>query len=316
MLLIISCHILQYYHLELCYYLNVGVQVFFVISGFLYGTKEITSPMDFVKKNFKKILVPYYIFLFLVIAVYSISCPEKLSVKTLLGSIFRAGTLSGLGHLWFVGYILFCYLITPYLYWFRKSIPYNASFKKVITIYLGTFLILQLLGFAFRSYFTPPFIGCYLIGFFLSDMKCRFGMRPMDILLPVMMTLAILSNTLDIYIKYVQGIEFEGIHQIMFSEYSHYAHLFLGVALFLAMFKLFSESKYTTLLILSDKCSYHIYIVHQLFILSPFTLMAVTPIPMVSIFLVLLAILLSGSMLYVVSEKLMTNAHLIKNSIF
>lgn len=47
MILIVVCHMFQYYDHELCHWFNVGVQVFFVISGFLYGTKEIDNPITF-----------------------------------------------------------------------------------------------------------------------------------------------------------------------------------------------------------------------------------------------------------------------------
>ena len=40
MLSIIACHFCQYYNSEWAWWLNVGVQVFFIISsGYLYGNK-------------------------------------------------------------------------------------------------------------------------------------------------------------------------------------------------------------------------------------------------------------------------------------
>lgn len=47
MVMIIACHILQYYKLELAWWLNVGVQIFLIISGFLSGIKTINDPIDF-----------------------------------------------------------------------------------------------------------------------------------------------------------------------------------------------------------------------------------------------------------------------------
>ena len=44
MLMIIACHICQHYEIELAFWFNVGVQVFFMISGFLYGQKDINNP--------------------------------------------------------------------------------------------------------------------------------------------------------------------------------------------------------------------------------------------------------------------------------
>lgn len=42
-LMIISCHILQGLKYEAAYWVNLGVQVFFFISGYLYGKKEIKN---------------------------------------------------------------------------------------------------------------------------------------------------------------------------------------------------------------------------------------------------------------------------------
>ena len=59
MVFIVVCHFCQYYGMEAAWWFNVGVQMFFCISGFLYGNKNIPSFFGFVAKNFKKILVPY-----------------------------------------------------------------------------------------------------------------------------------------------------------------------------------------------------------------------------------------------------------------
>ena len=61
--LIVTCHFMQYLDLELAWWFNVGVQIFFCVSGFLYGKKRITSPIEFICKNMKKILIPYFCFL-------------------------------------------------------------------------------------------------------------------------------------------------------------------------------------------------------------------------------------------------------------
>ena len=61
MILIVICHFLQFYGYKLAFYLNIGVQLFFIISGYLYGNKDIDNIVPFLKKRFRKILVPYWI---------------------------------------------------------------------------------------------------------------------------------------------------------------------------------------------------------------------------------------------------------------
>lgn len=38
---IIVCHVFQFYNNDLCAWFNVGVPLFFIISGYLYGSKSI-----------------------------------------------------------------------------------------------------------------------------------------------------------------------------------------------------------------------------------------------------------------------------------
>lgn len=44
---IITCHIMQYYHCELAWWFNVGVQIFLCLSGYLYGRKSIDNELSF-----------------------------------------------------------------------------------------------------------------------------------------------------------------------------------------------------------------------------------------------------------------------------
>lgn len=61
MLMIILCHIFQFYNCILAWWFNVGVQIFLCVSGFLYGGKNIDNVTQFYTNRIKKILVPYYL---------------------------------------------------------------------------------------------------------------------------------------------------------------------------------------------------------------------------------------------------------------
>lgn len=110
-----KCHILQHYNNVLCYWFNVGVQIFFIISGYLYGGKAFGNPVRFIKRQLKKILIPYYVVILIILLSYIVVCPEQLHVTSVIEAVFCAGTIPGVGHLWFVGYILLCYALIPYL---------------------------------------------------------------------------------------------------------------------------------------------------------------------------------------------------------
>lgn len=287
MLLIVACHYLQYYSNGLAWWLNVGVQVFFVISGYLYGIRDIDNPLAFFKRVFPKILVPYYTLLIVILPFYLFCFPEFLSVKKVVGMLVCSDTVNGLGHLWFVGYILFCYLITPVLFWLRKTIPSEYSPIKVISVYIVILLLVQILGSAYGSYFIPARISCYLVGFFAADLVARYGSRVEKYILIVFFSAALLMS----------GMILSGRFDCIENHLTLYNHLAMGVTLFFGLKTLFGNCTYSPLLLASDKYSYHIYLVHQIFILSPFALMKATVHPTVNVIISLAAIVLSGVVL-------------------
>lgn len=174
MMLIISCHICQYYDSEWAWWLNIGVQIFFILSGFLYGGKEIKEPIKWLGRQFKKILIRYYIFLLIAIGLYIIFAPNILSIGSIISSFFCVGVIKGIGHLWFVGYILFCYLITPYLSQLSSYLD-KININRSIFIVLSLICICSVIGVLTHSYFRPGRIMCYIAGFFISYFYKRAG---------------------------------------------------------------------------------------------------------------------------------------------
>ena len=82
--LITSCHFLQYFDNWLAWWLNVGVQVFLFMSGYLYGKREITSDILFYKKQLRKILIPYYVVVVVFIIVELLVCPEVIKESSII----------------------------------------------------------------------------------------------------------------------------------------------------------------------------------------------------------------------------------------
>ena len=293
MALIIACHFFQYYGNELCYWLNVGVQVFFVISGFLYGNKDIDKPLDFLAKRFKKLLIPYWLFLFVAIVLYAAFSRESLHISEVLKSIVCADTIKGLGHLWFVGYILFCYLLTPYLQWIRIEFE-KTAFEKAFKELLLLLIVLQVLGFAFESYFMPDRVSCYIIGYYMPTLIGKASKTTKDRFFGILMLIAVTMNAARAYLKYYAvGV----IPEVLVSALVRYAHLMLGVALFALLFRVLHSVKYNAFLKWSDKYSYPIYLVHLFFIISPFTLMAITSYKPINWIIVLVATMASAIVL-------------------
>lgn len=164
MSMIVVCHILQFYGNELAYWFNVGVQIFLIISGYLYGQKSRINSIEFYKKNFKKILCDYWICLIVVLLFYQLYTPQYINFENVIKAIFGVSNgIPGLGHYWFISTILICYLVTPMLSKYLNG-------KKDIVNFLFIICFNELI-FHFLPYFDGAWINCYCASFYYARMK-------------------------------------------------------------------------------------------------------------------------------------------------
>lgn len=301
MLSIIACHFCQYYNSEWAWWLNVGVQVFFIISGYLYGSKSIDEPILWLKKRFVKILIPYYIFLSLAIVGYLAVSPDMLGFGNIISSYLVVGTIKGISHLWFVSYILFCYIITPYLAAIRDYLSNKNLLFSIgsIVVIFGVYSIIEILIY---GYFRPGRVGCYILGYFTAVFVKRIGAKFLHLCFWISLIPTIISNYVYCYIHYLQGQEMKGA----LVHITDYSHAFLGYSLTTLSMLVFIKIKGSRILDYSDQYSYEIYLVHQLFILSPLTLLTTTNNSTINVSLTILVIFFSGYILNKLQNTLLS----------
>ncbi len=120
---IVACHLCQRYGLAAAWALNVGVQVFLVISGWLYGLHaDISGVGNWYGKRLLRIAVPYWLVLVPLLiadALLTMHVPSAQQVFLSLTGV-RTGSIPNGHHLWYVSAILLCYLMTPLLSWIWK----------------------------------------------------------------------------------------------------------------------------------------------------------------------------------------------------
>lgn len=99
---------------------NIGVPIFFVLSGYLHSMKSIPNSVGtWYWKKAKRIMVPLYIFLGILAIIYLVT-GHKINLIVWLQTIIpicgiTQNYISGCGHLWFITHLLICYAITPLL---------------------------------------------------------------------------------------------------------------------------------------------------------------------------------------------------------
>ena len=268
MSLIITCHILQWFSHPLAFWFNSGVQIFFVMSGFLYGNRDITKPVGFIYKNGCKILIPCWLFLCVVLMSFTCFGVDLPKGMKLVRVVLLADTLTGLGHLWFVSDILFCYLMIPLLDCLKKSFVRMTERNFIVNVSI-LFMIIAVIGIGYQPHVKPTSIICFMIGYFLVVFHDRFGTakgRTLELGLMIMG-----GGALILRVSY-EICPWHGYLGRLYLACFPYLKVGIGVLLFLVMKNCISCSN-NWLLRFSDKYSYSIYLTHHVFILGPFSLM-------------------------------------------
>lgn len=284
MSMIVMCHFFQHYGNELAWWFNVGVEVFFIISGFLYGQKEIDNTIDFYKKRMIKIIFPVWIYLLFFTAFMFVVNRSYVSGRNIYNAFWGSVPYKGLEHLWFVPYIMFCYFITPLLKIIRKRTAKNKLSINVF-LFLAFIFIWELAYHSYKFYFQPYLVACYIAGYFLGNAFFYWGgvqdkQRRFLHISIFSVLVALILNSIRIYIKYFANHSSTGN---LFNTYEHYSHVALGMAIFCLCFWAFRKSEYNFLLQLSDKYSYDIYIVHHFIINSNYSILNYIDNPLIGI---------------------------------
>lgn len=310
MVMIITCHFMQFYGMELAFWLNVGVQIFLCISGFLYGKKVINDDMAFIISNFKKILKDYYIYVFICIILYTLFVPELMPIRTVILLLLCRTTVDGLGHLWFINCILCCYFITPLIDKIERKISGDGTIKYILKI--GCLLIgIEIIFYYYVQSVTGAWVNCYVIGFLLGKyVKSGKELKKIN---RMIFPLTVILNIGQIYLQYINK-SVVSRENIFFVRYINYAHICLGITIFLVIYLFFQDKRcllepFKKILTLSDKYSYDIFLVHSLYIMGPFNLEKITVFPVFNIGIILVLITLSGILLYWLRNAIFDNSY-------
>ena len=114
---------------------NSGVLIFLFISGFLYGGKNISNIKTWLMGRIKKLLIPYWIFLFCFYVLSVLFRTFSLKSFVIYFFVLQAwlGTDGGPITLWFMSLLFICYLLVPVLQYLKKR-RFNKWIKSVILI--------------------------------------------------------------------------------------------------------------------------------------------------------------------------------------
>ena len=315
MIMIIVCHILQALNNSWAFWVNIGVQIFFFISGFLYGKKPIKNTKEFYIGRFKKILLPYIIVLTISVFIEYLIIGNNYSKLLIIGSYLGFGgfygNLSILSHTWFISYILLCYALTP----IYQRIFSTRNFKKNVLSFIALIVFIQLLKEFHVISISAAWLNNYIIGYFYSKC-CTKKANKKKFEISLLIAFIIVFPLALIYQESI-NISLPSILNAHKSMIVQYGHVLLGCLLFILLYKLFTKYKIKDNVVLrfSDKYSYMIYLVHQIFIINYFSVLHLTPYMVVNILLVLLLSIIFGIIINYLNNLVLKLTDIIKKRI-
>lgn len=308
LLMIIACHIMQGLNLWTAFWFNLGVQIFFFISGFLYGKKDIGNLKEWYKKKIVKILIPSSLLVLIVIIVdylfLNITYNKTVVVGSLLGFQGFNGTIPMLSNTWFVSYILLCYLITPIL---EKLFDCKGKNEKDLFLFLIKLTIfIQLLGIFKITLVNVPWIMNYIFGYYFSRFYILNNKKQNKAYL-LTFFMALVTLPISLILQYnpsmIKFITVPDFYRYLFIDWNH---VFVGISLFLILYLILSKFNFKNnyILAFSDKYSYFVYLTHQIFILDHFSVLFFKDSLILNIVLILILSVTSGLVLYYINQNL------------
>lgn len=280
---IVLCHFQQALGCKWSWVMNIGVQIFFVLSGYLYGHKDVNNWLKWFISRLTKLYVPLYIY-----TTVALTCILLLTDTPVGGANYlKAGGVDGLNHLWFMKAIALCYIITPILQWQKK----HSSIAIILLAIAGV----AEYGFLRIKTFEFSWLWLYAIGYFYAN-----GSPKMQHVIKVV---SIAISIIVLYrITWADILDYDGIANRFF-------HDIMGITLCLCGVYGLSLAKIKStgaLLSLIDRNSFYIYITHHIYLLGPLSLIAVTPYLPINVLLILVLIILSTYILSIVSTRVLS----------
>lgn len=257
----------------------IGVEIFLFISGYLYGNRDIFNRRQWLMNRGRRVLIPFWIVaIFMTVCILwkdgiIVACKQLLSAALNLQGLSylipRAGIklhyIGGLGHCWFVTMIMLCYVLMAFIK--------ETKFEKLIDNNNILFLLLSVIG-----QIVLALIGIqisYIIQFFFGYFFCRTE-KTKNLSSDWLVRVAFFPMLVVILIRLITRHFFDGT--VMYDYIvARLSFNVLGTWLFGAMIYVCNKFSVMSARLAGnvawkavDKLSYSVFLVHYMFVTSPF----------------------------------------------
>lgn len=276
MVCILLCHLFSWIGIAaLSQLFNVGVPLFLLISGFLYGGKTVKL-RSFLANRYLRVTLPVGIFiLFLSVYLYSFARESAsfgtipLYMLNLQGLSFLCGYIpyrelcGGTGHLWFITVLMLCYLLMLAF----KQIE-NRLYPTGKTLLLTLIVSCAAVALLCMVKLYVSYLQIFFIGYACKKHAWKSRFKPW--LLWTGLMIAAVGVRLLLVLRGMDGAEWYlsvvALQQNMLAFWI-FATFRLVYARCPAQFDAIAQNK---LIRHSDTLSFYVYIVHYMFLVKPF----------------------------------------------
>lgn len=276
------------------------VDAFLFISGLLYSMKPIDNVKNFYFKNILKLLIPtLFLMLFDMIGCLIVN-PSIVAPQNLFPLMFAGQTIA-LGHLWYIIYMTFCYMLLPLLHiTLNKEHRYYKLAKTIV--------ILVLVAEAGLMFFTPVmnvFLSFYFGFYFGSKLTTRIT-PPSSSRKIGALAFIIFAVTTAIYVVLYQfATPTSTFATDAFLCGIHYLVAIMALSFsvwFLNLFAFLNNRQTGWFLRFCDRYSFSFYLAHHIMLVNTLSLLYITPYTLLNVFISFCTSLALAVILYWVSN--------------
>lgn len=285
---------------------NIGVQVFFFMSGYLYGGRIIHDRKAWLIKQTKKIVKPYYLYLLFIIPVIYFIDKHSLDILNVSSAFlciqgFSLYQIDGLGQHWFVSYILICYLLFSIS---SNTLLFNRLNKmgggKYWLVFLCCTILLQIITIPLAIFikFKIAYVMTFFIGYCYKE---RFVAATHESEKRIWEKSIIFMAALGIVVRFfIENSELSGFTSNIADMTTQYIKMVWACAIFVLFNKIVPESTWENVgsqtkesLVSLSGITYEIYLVHEIFVHEPYISIFGEVGIMVKVFIALLSIVVA-----------------------
>lgn len=244
-----------------------------IISAILMADAKYKDPLVTIKHKACRILKPYYIWVLAVFVIYYLTGSDISiwNIRTMLflgqnNSVYNQFVLPGLGHLWYIPFILGCYLLTPIFDWLWKSVS-TLTVRKLFLFLIGFCLVFYWIGYNWNFLGPASWIPYYMVygGVFLLWKYYKTNISNFEdgkrYITKVISVGVIFSSAIYIYIVWFKSQNLTGTRFVWFYK------AFWGMFLFDILYRTGEYIKkwdvIRKILNISDAYNYDVYLVHK-----------------------------------------------------